>query len=255
MAEKHLEPHGETANSISQDSWARMYESYPIGLVEAILWLAGSTLLQMGAGELANAGLVVLPDWSPEFGLQLGVFGFNTLALLAYFKFIKKAKLRSLGLRLDRLPGDLRFTLVAAAAGAAIYLVIAGIVWLGAPLFVDDRNATLMGLLHQAAYKEPPLLFLLSVVVIYPVLEEIWFRGLLYTPMRKEWGKWPAILITAALFAFAHDGWPPVNQFIGGLIFVWAYEMRRTLVAPMILHALGNGSLWVLGLALEHFGI
>lgn len=226
-----------------------------MGLVEAILWLGGSTMLQLGAAGLVEAGIVELPLWAPESSLQMAVFAFNTLVLIGYVTIVKKARPWTLGLRLDRLGGDLRFTLLAALAGAGIYLAIAGVVWLGAPLFVEDRDATLTDLLHQAAYRDPPVLFLLSVVVVYPVLEEIWFRGLLYTPMRKEWGKWLAIVLTAALFALAHSNWPPVNQFIGGLIFAWAYEARRSLVAPIVLHALGNGSLWVLGLGLEHFGI
>lgn len=231
-----------------------MYESNPVGLVEAIIWLAGVTLFQHGAKELVERGYIVLPAWAPDFTAHVVVFALATIVLLIYFKFIRKAQLRFLGLRLDRLVGDLKFTVVAALAAAAIYLVIAAAVWAGAPLFVDDPDARYREWLHQAAYQRPSWIFLLGVVVLYPLFEEIWFRGLLYTPMRKEWGKWAAILITSALFAFAHP-WPPVNQFIGGLIFVWAFEKRRSLVAPIILHGLGNGSLWILGIALKHFGI
>jgi hypothetical protein len=52
------------------------------------------------------------------------------------------------------------------------------------------------------------------------------------------------------LFAAAHNVKFPINQFIGGLIFVWAYEKRQTLVAPILLHIAGNGALAVLGWAL-----
>lgn len=41
-------------------------------------------------------------------------------------------------------------------------------------------------------------------VVFAPIAEEFLFRGWIYTALRAHWGLWPALLISSALFGFAH---------------------------------------------------
>ncbi len=41
-------------------------------------------------------------------------------------------------------------------------------------------------------------------VVFAPIAEELLFRGWIYTALRAHWGLWPALLISSALFGFAH---------------------------------------------------
>jgi hypothetical protein len=62
-------------------------------------------------------------------------------------------------------------------------------------------------------------------------------------------------VITALLFAFAHSNAFPINQLFGGLVFAAAFEMRRTLVAPILLHMAGNGALAALAWLLPQLGI
>ena len=250
MEEKSLQQPSAPEISISADPWLEVYKSYPLGLVEAILWIAGSTLAQMGMRELVDAGYINPPEWAPTFGMQLVVMFVFTLALLAYWKFIRKAKLGALGLRLDRLGGDLGFTLLAALGMGLFYLFAAGIYWTVLQLFFDNPDERFTSHLRGAIFSDTSTLYYLGVMLLFPLFEEIWFRGLLYTPMRRELGRWPAIVLLSLLFAFAHNNAIPINQFFGGLIFAWAYERRRTLVSPILLHVLGNSALAVLGWAL-----
>jgi membrane protease YdiL (CAAX protease family) len=241
--------------SISDDPWKEVYQAHPVGLVEAIIWMAASTLAQMGVGELVRGGYLMVPEWSPRFGPQVLVMCTFTVALFGYWKFIRRAKLRGLGLRLDRLPGDLWFTLVAAIAMGAFYLVAAGVYWAVLRLFFDNPDIMFKEHLRGAIFSESSVLYYAGVMLLFPVLEEIWFRGLLYTPMRRELGRWPAIIVLSLLFAFAHSNAVPINQFFGGLIFAYAYERRRTLVAPILLHILGNSALAVVGWALVKWNL
>lgn len=206
---------------------------------------------QSGAKWLLDNGYLSVPDWFPSHGLQNVVMLGGTLILFVYWKVIRKAKLRSLGLRLDRLGGDLKFTLIAAIAMGVFYLFAAGVFWAALQLFVENPDLEFKNHLRGAVFREQSWLFFLGVVITMPIVEEVWFRGLLYTPMRKELSRWPAILILSILFATAHSNAIPINQFFGGLIFVWAYEKRRSLVAPILLHVLGNGSLVIVGWAFE----
>jgi membrane protease YdiL (CAAX protease family) len=85
-----------------------------------------------------------------------------------------------------------------------------------------------------------------GMVVMAPLTEELIYRGILYPALRKRLGVGWAVLASAAVFAGMHPllarrPYPPVIQFLGGLIFAWAYERTRSLVHPVVLHAVGNG--------------
>jgi membrane protease YdiL (CAAX protease family) len=75
-----------------------------------------------------------------------------------------------------------------------------------------------------------------------PVLEETVFRLLLCAPIVALAGRWPAIVISGALFAYYHVHWgvPGPDNMSAGFLFAWAYLRSNSLLVPIILHALGN---------------
>ena len=85
--------------------------------------------------------------------------------------------------------------------------------------------------------------------IVAPAAEELFFRGVLYGFFRR-WG-WPAALaISTACFVLAH-GWPqnpPIAQVVGGIVFAAAYETSGSLVAPMVVHILGNLAIFLIAL-------
>jgi len=92
------------------------------------------------------------------------------------------------------------------------------------------------------------LLFLVG-GLIGPVAEEICFRGILYTYLRR-WGILLAVISSTAIFAALHAPHGiPVTQVAGGLVFALAFEKSRNLMVPIVIHALGNlaifGISWV----------
>lgn len=91
------------------------------------------------------------------------------------------------------------------------------------------------------------LLFLFAGVILAPLAEEIFFRGVLFGFLRR-WGFVPALLLSSALFAFIHPGGRglPVTQIVGGLLFASAYEVEGSLAAPVVIHCLGNGAIFFL---------
>lgn len=247
----------EPRNHNKEGPWADIDAAFPLSLPWAVLLVASCFLAQYGVAQLYEREHLTLPQGLPSTAPQLAVFVLGTLLLLIFWKFIRKAPMRGLGLRLDRLPGDLLFTLFAAVGMAALY----GLIGLGVFLYFEFRPDELsakerfLEFLTRAMFKDLSVTRLVMVVLLYPIVEEIWFRGLLYTPLRRERGRWLAIVLTALVFAFAHGNAFPINQFLGGLVFALAYEVRRTLVAPILLHILGNGALAVLGYALPEMSI
>lgn len=92
-------------------------------------------------------------------------------------------------------------------------------------------------------------IFLLVGVLIGPIAEEIFFRGILYGFFRR-WGAPAAILLSTLLFVLPHTSGSiiPVTQLIGGILFAVAYEVEKNLLVPMVIHCLGNLAIFTLAL-------
>jgi len=90
-----------------------------------------------------------------------------------------------------------------------------------------------------------------STVVIAPVLEEIMFRGIMFTALTSRWRVWLAAIVSSLAFAFLHG---QVNvgiyTFIFGLLLCWLYRKSRSIVPGIILHFLNNlVAFWLLSQA------
>ncbi len=137
--------------------------------------------------------------------------------------------------------------------------VTAHLAFLGDPAFLAALALALPAFLAFAfapGYGIPirvpasPLLF----VLVYPVLEEIVFRGLVLGRLLQV----PALAVprlgivtganvcTALLFAFAHllrEPWPwALATFLPGLLFGWLRERHGGVAAPALLHVAYNAA-------------
>ncbi len=80
-------------------------------------------------------------------------------------------------------------------------------------------------------------------VVIAPIAEECFFRGLLQTVLSNLFGgRWTAIIVTAVAFALMHSDQrhavPPLAAL--AVILGYAYERHGSLLVPILLHAAFN---------------
>jgi hypothetical protein len=93
------------------------------------------------------------------------------------------------------------------------------------------------------------VLFFIVAGLIGPVVEEIFFRGVLYTFLRR-WGMAIALIGSTALFVLPHLPRVslPLTQLAGGLLFGLAYEKENNLLVPMVIHVLGNFAIFLLPL-------
>jgi hypothetical protein len=80
-----------------------------------------------------------------------------------------------------------------------------------------------------------------------PIAEEIFFRGIVYSFLRK-WGMILAILGSTILFSLVHAVITGVSfiQIIGSLVFAIAYEVEKNLIVPITIHILGNMAIFAL---------
>jgi hypothetical protein len=84
-------------------------------------------------------------------------------------------------------------------------------------------------------------LFLLIGGGVGPIAEELYFRGILYSYLRKS-GVLIAMGSTTLIFALFHFSGNnlPIIQIVGGLVFAASFEYSKSLITPIIIHCLGN---------------
>lgn len=79
------------------------------------------------------------------------------------------------------------------------------------------------------------------VAIVGPIMEEVFFRGFLYSAIKKEVGIKLAIVISAVLFSVLHAhvvGFLPI--FILGVFAAYLYEKTGSLIAPITVHITHN---------------
>jgi membrane protease YdiL (CAAX protease family) len=87
-----------------------------------------------------------------------------------------------------------------------------------------------------------PWLVVLAVVIVAPVAEEAFFRGVVFNAWRREAGRRWAFFGSAALFAAIHLSLLSLLPiFLLGIGLAWVYDRTKSLLAPMVMHATVNG--------------
>ncbi len=85
---------------------------------------------------------------------------------------------------------------------------------------------------------ESRLSFLISGVVLAPLIEETIFRGLLFGRLTEKWGMIRGMIGSSLIFGLLH--FDPIGAFVFGMVACVLYVKTRTLLVPMILHSLYN---------------
>ncbi len=98
-------------------------------------------------------------------------------------------------------------------------------------------------------------LLVFTAVVVAPLTEETIFRGYFYGVIRRYGGRWPAILLSAALFAAIHAYLPAFAPLaILAVALTLVYEFTGSLWAPMLMHACFNATTLVISLLWPNLG-
>jgi membrane protease YdiL (CAAX protease family) len=131
--------------------------------------------------------------------------------------------------------------------------------WIGVTLLSEILTRLLQlfgrepqpGVVQEAVSRLDPTVLILAVVLVAPVAEELFFRGVVLNAWQREYGERRAVLGSAALFAAIHADIRSFDALIGsvvqvvpifGLGIALALVCLRTksLVAPMAMHATFN---------------
>jgi membrane protease YdiL (CAAX protease family) len=84
---------------------------------------------------------------------------------------------------------------------------------------------------------------MILVAVVAPIVEELFFRGMLYPVLRRRWSAPVAIVVNGFLFALIHV--IPIllpGLFFVGMVLGWVRERSGSVIPCMVIHALQNGT-------------
>lgn len=136
-------------------------------------------------------------------------------------------------------------------SGRALGVMVVGMLALGQAL---DSLTSVLGLgeagtlpmLRQAlGGAAGPELFLvvLSIGVVAPAAEEVFFRGYVQSELRRAWPAWAAVIFTAAGFAILHldpTGVHMVLALVLGLYLGFVVELTGSTLPAIVCHVVNN---------------
>jgi membrane protease YdiL (CAAX protease family) len=130
--------------------------------------------------------------------------------------------------------------------GLLVGLALAIPAWLGAQLLATLAALVLeavgfsqeVGVLDTVLERGDPTVILVAFLLVAPVAEEVFFRGIVYNAWERERGASVALFGSAALFAAIHTSlFSLVPIFALGVALAVVYRSTRSLVTVIAMHA------------------
>lgn len=228
-------------------------------------WAAVTGIALMFALALAGRSLYVLQGWpvSPRYGefggldpvmyyliTALAYTGGVAIPVLIYFA-ARRIPL-SRGLPFER-TGALRTAALVLLGGAGCMLAN-----IPANFIVNlERTFGFSGDLPEMPLNDNPAviaLYIVSTVVIPPVVEEMMFRGLILQGLRR-FGDGFAVAASAVMFGLYHGNFAQgVFAFLCGLVLGLAVVRSNSLLPAILIHTVNNASAVFLELAERYYG-
>jgi membrane protease YdiL (CAAX protease family) len=83
------------------------------------------------------------------------------------------------------------------------------------------------------------LLFIIWGGSVSVIVEEIVYRGILYSAMRERVGVFLGITVSSLVFTIAHSA-SPLSLFLVGCVLAWLYERTGSLYPSLLAHGVNN---------------
>lgn len=163
--------------------------------------------------------------------------------VILYFAIVKyKGTIASIGIQLKLFYKNV-------LAGIIAYIFILPILIIVLLLSVSLWNSfgfkpppqPVVDIFLQEKRKDIVIFFSIFVAILGPVIEEMFFRGFLYSAIKKHTGVFKAALISAVLFSLLH-----FNLFsffpiiVLGLLMAYIYETTNSLISSITVHIIHN---------------
>lgn len=196
--------------------------------VIALPFASDAAALLLGEGELSLLGASVI-----LLSTQAA------LLLVTWFFVVRPNALAGVSIPGPDMPAAIRTGIGWGIAGWLVATVVSAVVVVA--LDAIGVEATPQAA-EQALSQIDPWLAVLALVIVAPIAEEVFFRGVVFNAWLRESGRRAAYIGSSVLFGVIHLNLVAfVPIVVLGLILAWVYERTRNLVAPIVVHAVFNG--------------
>ena len=172
----------------------------------------------------------------------VGLVVYAVILLLMWAVTVRKYRVGWSALGLRRPPG--LYWALALPILVGMYLAAGIVSSLVVKLFYGGKaeNPQVKDITGGGSFSWPKLILaLMTASIAAPIVEELFFRGVLFGWLRTRWGAVPGVIVSAALFSGAH-AIPLIlaSIFVVGLTLAIVYEKTKSIIATMALHSLFN---------------
>lgn len=108
--------------------------------------------------------------------------------------------------------------------------------------FIDRSELTTRQHLHNYFFAQ--VLEFFTIVLVAPIVEEFFVRGIMLTRWSIKWGTPKAILVSSFLFAILHSN--IIGAFFFGFVMSVLYIRTKSLFMPIVLHIANNFTAWAI---------
>lgn len=222
-----------------------------VSFVYGMVWSAKKTAELMEAGEAVDA-LALTEQLSAQImdkAMEM-TFWAGVITLVIYwlrFAVRKKSFLKEVEIKKITTKGILPIVVFALSLNVVVSMVISNIPW---PQEWVDAYMT------NSAPLDGALMSWLAAVVMAPVLEEIVFRGLVYTRLKKGMPTVVAAILASLVFGLCHGTaiWIIYATALG-LVMTWIFERYQSLVANIVFHLVFNATGLVINMIPESMSL
>lgn len=228
---------------VRKSSFKKEYSNY--GLEIFCIYLASMLFLPKLITFFQKQGFVTN-------GLLANILCITPLVLLVFWPTLFAVpfkKIRELvGIQLDSVRGTIKDLIIGPTAYLAYWvillsvLVIYSIVMMRMGVDTEQSAHPIVPILSETKEQINIIYIMLLAVVVAPLVEEVMFRGALYSWFRARFGVFVSVLSSSFIFAAIHPqgavGVVPLTCI--GILLALLREWRGSLVAPIIAHACFN---------------
>lgn len=229
------------AGSVPRRNNMRVYiPLIPYAVCSVTVWL-GLLVKSKLLGELGGWQSIFTDNLILTVGVLPAMAVIIGIARVSFVRRLKGFGLDARTLRADLAVALVNLLTIMPIVMAMILLTTYVNTWIVGPGFEMPQHAELKEI---ASCPQLPVrvMILVSAVLVIPVFEEMFFRGIIQTLIRSFLRRpWTSIVMTSAIFAAFHQDvphWPAL--FALALCLGYSYEKSGSLLRPIFIHSLFN---------------
>ncbi len=202
-------------------------------VLTGIYFASAGIFMSLSARELLSENITSI-SFVILYGIQV-ILMVGTVWFIALHR--RKAGLRDLGLKYYSIGKTIWYSFISLLAIFAISFIYVFV--LNAVFGIEAPSSKIEVLIQNRSISNTVLLVV--VAFVGPVIEEVFFRGFLYSAFKKSWGILPALFISSVLFSVAHlEIYSFIPLFIIGWLLAYIFEKTQSLLPAIFLHASYN---------------